>query len=229
MGSDDAMTRSFRQPAVTVDIIIFAILRERLKVLLIKRRNPPFQGRWALPGGFIDVGESPEAAARRELEEETGIRTTRLHQLHTFGDPGRDPRGHTISIVYYAVVRPERIAPRAASDASAVGWFSAFHPPPLAFDHRKILRCGVRRLQHQLQWTPLAFDFLPARFTLDHLSRVYQCVMGCDYDARALRKKIRAWGQLVPAARQLDEKTGRWVTLYRFRRRGARASSLCRS
>ncbi len=223
------MTHSFRQPAVTVDIIIFAILKERLKVLLIKRRNPPFQGRWALPGGFIDLGESPEAAARRELEEETGIRTARLHQLHTFGDPGRDPRGHTISIVYYAVVRPEHITPHAASDASAVGWFSAFHPPPLAFDHRKILRCGVRHLQHQLEWTPLVFDFLPPQFTLEDLNGVYQCIMGRSYDPRALRRKIRPWGQLVPLRRQPDEKMGRVVTIYRFRRRGARAARSCGS
>src|SRR5436190_20165932 len=108
-------TYDYPRPAVTVDIVI--VTREdRPRVLLIRRKHEPFQGRWALPGGFVDMDENLEAAARRELKEETGIEVAQLRQLHTFGDPGRDPRGRTISVVYLAEVEQNQLQPKAADD-----------------------------------------------------------------------------------------------------------------
>ncbi len=138
----------YPRPAVTVDIVIVT-RSAKPRVLLVRRKNEPFAGCWALPGGFVDMDETLEAAARRELFEETGVRTGALVQLHTFGDPGRDPRGRTISVVYLAVVDADQLKPRAADDAAEVGWFSLTRPPALAFDHRDILACARKHLKER--------------------------------------------------------------------------------
>lgn len=128
----------YPRPAVTVDVAI--VTRDRNpRVLLIRRKHDPFASCWALPGGFVDMDESLEAAAARELFEETGVQAVDLRQLRTFGDPQRDPRGRTISVVYLAQVDADAVMARAADDAAAVGWFSLSRPPELAFDHKKIL------------------------------------------------------------------------------------------
>ncbi len=132
----------YERPSLTVDIVVFAPSEDRHRVLLVQRRNPPFEGRWALPGGFVDPHEPLEHAARRELLEETGIEPVHLEQLHTFGDPGRDPRGWTISVAYLAVLEggaAQSIQPRAGDDPAGVGWFDLLALPPLAFDHAAIL------------------------------------------------------------------------------------------
>ena len=116
-----------------------------IEVLLIKRARAPFKGRWAFPGGFVDEDESLEAAAARELREETGLRGIKLEQLAAFGDPGRDPRGHTVSVVFFGIVSNRRAA-IAADDAAEAAWHSASNPPKLAFDHRKILKAAMERL-----------------------------------------------------------------------------------
>lgn len=138
-------TYDYPRPAVTVDVVI--VTREaKPRVLLIRRKHAPFAGCWALPGGFVEMDESLDTAARRELMEETGVAAKELVQLSTFGDPGRDPRGRTISVVYLAQVDRAKLTPRAADDAAEVGWFSLVRPPALAFDHRAILACARRYL-----------------------------------------------------------------------------------
>lgn len=139
-------TYDYPRPAVTVDLVI--VTREaKPRVLLIRRKKEPFAGRWALPGGFVDLDETLEAAARRELREETGVKAGKLEQLQAFGDPGRDPRGPTVSVVFLAEVDADDLQPRAADDAAAVGWFSLARPPALAFDHADILSMARRRLK----------------------------------------------------------------------------------
>jgi len=142
-------TRAYERPGLTVDVAVVAPGAGRWRVLLVQRRNPPFAGRWALPGGYVEPYEPLEAAARRELREETGLEPAHLEQVHTFGDPGRDPRGWTISVAHLARVSEEQAAawqPRAASDAADVGWFHLDAPPLLAFDHAEILEFVRRRL-----------------------------------------------------------------------------------
>lgn len=209
----------YPKPSVTVDIVVFSILEDELKVLLIKRGKPPFEGRWALPGGFIGINEPLEAAARRELQEETGLRITYLEQLYTFGEPGRDPRGRTISVAHYTVVRADQAAPKAASDAAAVHWFSAFHPPRLAFDHHRILRFAVRRLQHQLEWTTVGFEFLPRRFSLAELQRVYEIIWRRPLEKRTFRKKLLSLVELVEADETRAGRSNRPARFYTVRRR----------
>jgi 8-oxo-dGTP diphosphatase len=152
--------RTRERPSVTVDIVVVAPAAARpqpehgpaggrLRVLLVQRKKPPFKGKWAIPGGFVEPDEALEHAARRELREETGLEPEHLEQLHTFGAPGRDPRGWTISVVHLAQLSPAQAAswqPRAGSDAGAVGWFDLEHLPDLAFDHAQILACAAGRL-----------------------------------------------------------------------------------
>jgi len=128
--------------ALTVDIVLFHRSGVDIEVLLIKRGREPFKGRWAFPGGFVDKDESLDSAAARELREETGLRGIKLEQLAAFGDPGRDPRGHTVSVVFCGVVADRRSA-IAADDAEEAEWHSALKPPKLAFDHREILRVAL--------------------------------------------------------------------------------------
>jgi 8-oxo-dGTP diphosphatase len=138
-------TYDYPRPAVSVDIVIVSHEPEP-RVLLIRRKHDPYAGSWAIPGGFVDMEESLEAAAARELFEETGVRTGNLDQLYTFGDPARDPRGRVISVAYLAQVNVTEIKPVAADDAEAVGWFALERPPQLAFDHAEILATARRRL-----------------------------------------------------------------------------------
>ena len=145
--SDQTKTHcyDYPRPALTVDIALFHRLGNRVEVLLIKRAREPFKGLWALPGGFVDKDESLEDAAARELLEETGLSHAHLEQVGAFGDPGRDPRGHTVSVVFAAML-DDRIRPSAADDASDAAWRSARRPPMLAFDHRKILSFALKRM-----------------------------------------------------------------------------------
>ena len=138
---------------VTVDIVIFALRDWELQVLLIRRGIPPFEGRWALPGGFVLDDESLEAAARRELEEEAGVRDVYLEQLYTFGEPGRDPRGRVVTVAYYALLTTEAAPLVAGTDAGAAGWMPARKHPPLAFDHEQILAYALERLTNKLEYT----------------------------------------------------------------------------
>jgi len=147
--SKERFCYDYPRPAVTVDIVILT-REERPRVLLIRRKHEPFAGMWAIPGGFVDMDESLEHAARRELREETGVRAGRLEQLGTFGDPERDPRGRTISVVYLARVDPGRLHPRADDDAAEVGWHRLDRLQPLAFDHAGILAMARRRLRAEV-------------------------------------------------------------------------------
>lgn len=140
-----AFTYPYPRPSLTVDVVL--VTREpNPRVLLIQRKADPFVGKWALPGGFADENEPLIDAARRELREETGIELADLEQLHTFGDPGRDPRGWTVSVAYLARVSPDQLRPVAGDDAAAVGWYALAKLPPLAFDHADILARARHRL-----------------------------------------------------------------------------------
>lgn len=144
-----SQSERYEKPALTVDIVLIAPVDGNPRVLLIRRKHPPFEGRWALPGGFVDPHEPLEDAARRELWEETGTSPTRLEQLHTFGAPGRDPRGWTVSVAYLAVLdegEARTLRPQAGDDAAEVGWFGLLAPPPLAFDHADILEHAAAAL-----------------------------------------------------------------------------------
>lgn len=140
-------TYPYPRPAVTADVVLFGRGVGGLQVLLIERGHPPFAGCWALPGGFVDSDEPLERAARRELDEETGLEVGPLEQLGAYGDPGRDPRGHVVTIAFVGLVEAAAHRPRAASDAARCAWFPVDALPPLAFDHDRIVADGLERFR----------------------------------------------------------------------------------
>lgn len=210
----------YPHPAVTVDIVIFTIRDGRLKLLLIRRADEPYRGKWALPGGFVEMDEDLEQAARRELEEETGVNGVYLEQLYTFGRPDRDPRERVITIAYYALIPSDRLQLRAATDAEVVGWFGMEELPPLAFDHREIFAMAHQRLVAKLEYSTIAFQFLSEEFTLSELQAVYETIQQTPLDKRNFRKWVLALEQIEETGGERREGAHRPAKLYRVIRPG---------
>jgi len=183
-------TYEYPHPAVATDIVIFTLRDQQLKLLLIKRRGKPFKGQWALPGGFVRLEESLETAAKRELEEETGVRDVYLEQLYTYGNLNRDPRERVITIAYFALIASDKIEVRA--DAEAVDWFTMDEIPDLAFDHQKIVKAAHQRLSAKLDYSTIAFQFMSEKFTLSELQNVYETILQAKVDKRNFRKWVLA-------------------------------------
>jgi 8-oxo-dGTP diphosphatase len=206
----------YDRPSVTVDVVVFTLHKDELQVLLIRRGDPPFKDSWAIPGGFVESGESLEEAAARELHEETGLSLPYLEQLYTFGDPGRDPRGWVISIVYFSLVPAEEAHLRAGDDATEAAWQPAYALPKLAFDHAKILDSALTRLRYKLEYSAVGFQLLPDVFTLTELQSAYEIVLDEKLDKRNFRRKILQAGILVDT-NQTRTGEGRPAKLYRHR------------
>jgi len=209
-------SEDYPRPSVTVDVIIFTLRGNDLQVLLVKRKHPPFQEMWAIPGGFVAIDESLEDAALRELEEETGVRDVYLEQLYTFGGVDRDPRGRVITVAYFALVPAAAISPRAGSDAAKTRWCSVYDLPPLAFDHGDILTYALQRLRYKLEYTAVGFELLPEVFTLSELQAAYEVVLGEKLDKRNFRRKILAAKVIEETGAQRTGE-GRPARLYHFR------------
>ncbi len=180
----------FEKPSVTTDIVIFTIQDGILKVLLVKRDIDPFKGKWALPGGFVRINESLEESAKRELDEETGVKNVYLEQLYSFGEPKRDPRGRVITVSYMALINHENINLKASTDVSDAKWFPINSIPGLAFDHRKILDYALKRLKWKFEYTLVAFSLLPKKFTISQIKQIYEIVFNKKFDKRNFVKKI---------------------------------------
>lgn len=206
----------YPRPSVTVDVVILTAVEGDLRVLLVKRGKWPFEGLWAIPGGFITMDESLETAAQRELQEETNLSGIYLEQLYTFGDPGRDLRTRVITVVYYALIDSARLDIRAADDAADARWFSMYELPPLAFDHDKILAYTLQRLQGKLEYTTIGFQLLPPTFTLSQLQAIYEVILHRRLDKRNFRRKILSTNILEDTNTMKMEGSHRPARLYRF-------------
>lgn len=206
--------------AVTVDLVVLTVRDEALKVLAVRRGEPPFEGRWALPGGFVRPNENLDSAAQRELGEETGLKPGAVHleQLASYGEPDRDPRMRTVTVAYLAFA-PDLPAPLPGGDAAAADWLRVDRlsrtKPGLAFDHDQILRDGLERARAKLEYTPLAAAFCPPEFTVADLRRVYETVWSTNLDPRNFHRKVTdTQGFLVPLHRTQTQ-VGRPAELYR--------------
>ncbi len=204
----------YPHPALTTDIVVFQIEDRMLKVLLIKRGQDPHKGKWALPGGFVDIDEELDACAKRELEEETGISGMYLEQLYTFGAPQRDPRERIVSVAYFAVLRGTANA-RAASDAAQAKWFDLSRLPRLAFDHRTIVNMAHERLVAKLQYSTIALQFLAPKFSLGEIQIVYETILNDNLDKRNFRKGWLSKDCLEETAEVRKEGNHRPAKLYR--------------
>jgi 8-oxo-dGTP diphosphatase len=208
----------YPQPAVTVDCVVFGLADGDLNVLLIQRDVDPYQGAWALPGGFVKIDEDLDAAARRELEEETGVRDLYLEQLAAFGAPERDPRERVITVAYVAIVNLFEHPVAAATDARNAGWFRTDELPPLAFDHATIFDTGLERLRTKVRGEPVVFEFLPEKFTLRQVQSLYETILGEQLDKRNFRKKIQSTGLIIPTEEVEMDVAHRAAQLFRFDR-----------
>lgn len=228
--------------AVTVDLVVLTVRGPALCALVVRRGEAPFQGRWALPGGFVRDDEDLSAAAARELVEETGLcvhdpaapqpapgNGAHLEQLATYGDPGRDPRMRVVSVAHLAL-SPDLPAPRAGGDANSARWApveellgreepgapEGDRPEPLAFDHTRILADGVERARSKIEYSSLATAFCPTEFTVGELRRVYEAVWGVALDPRNFHRKVTGTpGFLVPAGGTTTRQGGRPAQLFR--------------
>lgn len=204
------------RPAVTVDVVLLTVRARRLEVLLVRRPRPPHEGMLAIPGGFVAPRESLEDAALRILEHMTGATDVYLEQVYTFGEPDRDPRMRVITVVYYALIRPERLrlTEREAPDESRLFW--AYQPPPLAFDHEQILHYTLQRLRGKLEYTTVGFQLLGDEFTLSELQEVYEAILNRPLDKRNFRKKLLITRIVEPTLHTKMVGQHRPARLYRF-------------
>lgn len=207
----------YESPYVTADTVIFTIDEGGLKILLAKRKYSPFTNWWALPGVFLLKKESTEAAARRGLKEKTGIKVSYLEQLYTFDSPFRDPRGHVISITYFALAPKSLINLNNRGDTQTPTLFPINKLPKLAFDHKKIINYALSRLRSKLEYTNVVYSLLPAHFTLTELQDAYEAIFGKKLDKRNFRKKFLSLNLIRPTKRILQGAKARPAHLFEFK------------
>lgn len=211
---------------VTVDCVIFGYNSMQLQVALIERKKPPFVGNWALPGGFLEGDETVEQAAFRELQEETGMHDIYLEQFHVFSSPTRDPRGHIITVAFFALINSENMELIATEDAAQAQWFSAYKLPKLAFDHDEIYTKALEALRIAITIKPLIFKLLPKYFTLTMLQNVYEEIVGYSIDKRNFRKKMIQENFIQETTKTTSGGPHRPARLYKFNKAYYRAYTL---
>jgi 8-oxo-dGTP diphosphatase len=206
---------------VAVDAVVFAYSRKTgLSILLIKRKYPPFEKQWALPGGFVLENETLNKAVVRELKEETGVSVNYLEQLYTYGELDRDPRERIISVSYYALIKHNTFMKLTAStDAEEASWFQISKLPKLAFDHKSIIQQAFQRLQNKIKYKPIGFELLDKQFSFADLEHLYASVLDKPFDRRNFSKKILSLGLLTDTGLLTKEGVGRPSKIYTFNKK----------
>jgi 8-oxo-dGTP diphosphatase len=207
----------YEQPAVTVDLVIFTVDEDLLKIMLVKRVEEPFADSWSLPGGFLKASESLEGAALRVLKEKTGLENVYMEQLYTFGDPDRDPRARVITVTYFALIPWKDLVPP-SDKVTSLMWASVNHLPKLAFDHREIVVYAVRRLRAKASYSNIVYGLMPRQFRLSELQRMYEIIINDKLDKRNFRKRMLATGLLQETGRRESAGAHRPAMLYKFKK-----------
>lgn len=186
------MFQEIKTHEITTDVVIFTIKDNKLQVLLVKRANEPFKGRWAIPGGFIRLSENLDNAALRILKEKTNVDNIYLEQLYTFGDPLRYPSSRVITCAYFALIRSDdiKLSFDTSQSITEVQWHEVYNLPTLAFDHKEIIEYSLKRMRERLEFCPIAFQLLPEKFTLTELQKSYELILDMKLDKRNFRKKV---------------------------------------
>lgn len=207
----------YESPFVTTDTVIFTIHEDTLKVLLIKRTNPPFAGSPALPGVFLLKDENTKIAAMRALKDKAGIKVGYLEQLYTFDSRHRDPRGHTVSVTYFALVRENDLKIQNGKNLQSPELYPVNKLPRLAFDHRDIITLALMRLRAKLEYTNVVYSLLQKYFTLFELQQAYEIIFNRKLDKRNFRKKFLSLGLIRPSGKILKGARSRPAKLYEFK------------
>lgn len=202
--------------AIACDCCIFAYDKGSLWVALIERKNEPFAGDWALPGGFVEKDETLEECARRELKEETAIDFSTLEAVKSYSAVDRDPRGRVVSMAYMALVRKEGYTLSASVDATKVSWFPIDKLPKLAFDHNLIFSDSLEHLRRSLSYRPIGRELLAPQFTLSELQSVYEAIWGKALDKRNFRRKVSTLDYIIATGEKSQGGKHRPAELYRF-------------
>ncbi len=198
---------------ITVDVVILTIKDNKLMVLLVKRTNEPFKGRWAIPGGFIRLSENLDEAALRILKEKTNVENIYIEQLYTFGDPLRRTDARVITCAYFALIREEDVHIISSPDVS---WHRVYDLPPLAFDHKEIIEYSLKRTRERLEMCPVAYQLLNEKFTLTEMQKAYELIMNKKLDKRNFRKKVLSTDGLTELNEFSKSKSKRPARLYTF-------------
>lgn len=204
---------------LTVDAVVFGYAKsEGISLLLVQRKYEPFKGQWALPGGFVLKDETLEAAVKRELLEETGVRVNYLEQLYTFGDPQRDPRQHIVSVAHFGLIKSSAyLQLKADTDAQDAQWFPVKKLPHLAFDHKQIVYMAIERLKMKVRYQPIGFELLDKKFPFSDLEKLYAALLDKELNRRNFSKKILSYGFLEETGELAKpEGRGRPSIIYRF-------------
>lgn len=197
-------TYDYPRPAVTTDCVVFGFDGHDLKILLIERGLEPYKGCWAFPGGFLNMDETAEQGALRELREETGLDLRYIKQVGAFSDVNRDPRTRVITIAFYALAKKASV--QGGDDAAKAQWFALNEVPRLAFDHDYILRKTMEKLRKDIHFEPIGFGLLDEKFTIPELQRLYEAILGVQFDRRNFYKKILQTGILDEVEDDFDER-----------------------
>ena len=187
-------TYKYPHPALTCDCVVFGFDGKDLKILLIERGNEPCKGCWAFPGGFMNIDETVEKCAKRELEEETGLKLDILEQFHTFSDVNRDPRERVVTVAFIGLVKQSEV--KGGDDAAKAQWFPIKDIPRLAFDHDYIVRLAQRSLKEKIHFEPIGFDLMDEEFSMSELQRLYETILEIKFDRRNFEKKMMRLGIL---------------------------------
>jgi 8-oxo-dGTP diphosphatase len=215
--SEEMYSYKYPHPAVTTDCVIFGYDGTDLHILLVERGLEPYKGMWALPGGFLNMNETVEECARRELQEETNVSEVFLEQFHVFSDVNRDPRERVLTVAFYALVRKSDYKVIGGDDATRAQWFLWNELPPLAFDHDKIIDMALSCLREKIRMKPIAFKLLDKKFTMPELQRLCEVVMGKTYDRRNFQKKLLSTGYFEEKGISKERTANRPPKLFSFR------------
>ena len=206
----------YQNPALTADIVVFGYSQGVLNVLLLNRNETPFDGRWSLPGGFVALHQTLQQTCTRILKDKLGIDSLHLAQVYTFDQPGRDPRGHVVSVAYYSLVNPATLHITTGNMANDVRWFPVKELPALAFDHSHIFQVALQRLRNQIQYQPVGFQLLDELFTMPELHELYECILDAPIDRRNFARKMQDAGLVVGTGTHRQGVRNRQPELFRF-------------
>jgi 8-oxo-dGTP diphosphatase len=210
---------SYQNPSLAVDLVVFGYSKQNLSVLLLNRKEEPFKDRWVLPGAFLQMEERFRDACSRVLKTKLGMDDVYLEQLYSFDEPDRDPRGRAISVAYYALVNPSKVAIAAGSMANDVSWFNINELPSLGFDHDIIFRQALQRLRSKITYFPVGFELLDDLFTMPELHELYECILDTVIDRRNFRRKILDSEYIINTGKKREGSQNRHPDLYKFNKK----------